>query len=57
MVGVLKCFPICIILSKNTKWLVFQDASDRMANEAGGFDSRDHGSAICGVGLLVKKDD
>lgn len=57
MVGILKCFPICIFLSKNTKWLVFQDASDRMANEAGGFDSRDHGSAICGVGLLVKKDD
>ena len=41
-------------------WLDFQDASDRMANEAGGFMILGIilyiGSAICGVRLLVKKD-
>lgn len=50
-----------ICFSKNTKWLVFQDASDRMANEAGGFMILGIilyiGSAICGVRLLIKKDD
>lgn len=42
-------------------WLDFQDASDRMANVAGGFMILGIilyiGSAICGVRLLVKKDD